>query len=144
MHFVSFLSLFPLSSSPSAGVWLQQGFLREDDSRSLPNQVQVRHGRTGPRPVVQLAGHHGVSSLGHAKSVGEAIKKITKRMKKQLYLHIYGQMIELDLAEKALFSNLLIKTNMLLPKIPKIIKKLQQVASRVTRCKPTVTSPIGL
>lgn len=39
-------------------------------------------------------------------------------------------MIELDLAEKALFSNLLIKTNMLLPKIQKVIKKLK-VASRV-------------
>lgn len=67
-------SLFLCSSSPSVSVWLQQGFLWEDDPWSLPGQFQDWHGRTGPGPEVQLAGHNGVSSASHVESAGQATK----------------------------------------------------------------------
>lgn len=63
------ISLFSTHSSrSSAGVGLQQRFLREDDPPALPGQFQVQLERTGSRPVVQLAGHHGVSTLEHRRN----------------------------------------------------------------------------
>lgn len=56
------------SSRSSTGVGLQQRLLRQDDPRALPGKFQVQLGRTGSRPVVQLARHHGVSTLGHMKN----------------------------------------------------------------------------
>lgn len=72
-------SLFsPRSSRSSTAVWLQRESLREGDPQSLPGQLQVRLGRTGSRPVVQLAGHHGVSTLRRVESAGKSLKPANK------------------------------------------------------------------
>lgn len=62
------------SSCSSTGVWVQPKSLREDHPRSLPGQLQVGLGRTGSRPVVQLARHHEVSTVGCLESADTSLK----------------------------------------------------------------------